>query len=382
MNICFIHSVDLTVDSAPSIHVREIVKNLAVKNNIFLLVDRGDPSENIKVFPINIPKIKGFTYLFTVFCSFIVLKNLIDKNKIEIIYCRDIFSSFSAILLSKMKKIPFVFEVNGILSDEAKIKKQNGLYIFLIKIFERFVFRNADALICVTENIKRYIESEYNRKNIYCVPNGVNTDLFKPIKNAKKFLKLDENYFYVGFIGSFKPWQGLNILIKSAPEIVKNIPNVKFLLVGDGIEKKKLIKIIEELNLQKYFILTGRIPYEEVPNYINACDVCTIPKLSLKSGYSPLKLYEYMACEKSVIASKIGGFEILERNNAGILVDPENPEDLSKAIIKLLKNEELRKEMGKNGRKYVVENHSWKKIAEKIEEIIKRTIDSKNAIEK
>jgi len=369
MNICFIHSVDLTVDSAPSIHVREIVKNLAVKNNIFLLVDRGDPSENIKVFPINIPKIKGFTYLFTVFCSFIVLKNLIDKNKIEIIYCRDIFSSFSAILLSKMKKIPFVFEVNGILSDEAKIKKQNGLYIFLIKIFERFVFRNADALICVTENIKRYIESEYNRKNIYCVPNGVNTDLFKPIKNAKKFLKLDENYFYVGFIGSFKPWQGLNILIKSAPEIVKNIPNVKFLLVGDGIEKKKLIKIIEELNLQKYFILTGRIPYEEVPNYINACDVCTIPKLSLKSGYSPLKLYEYMACEKSVIASKIEGFEILERNNAGILVDPENPEDLSKAIIKLLKNEELRKEMGKNGRKYVVENHSWKKIAEKIEEI-------------
>ena len=369
MNICFIHSVDLTVDSAPSIHVREIVKNLAVKNNIFLLVDRGDPSENIKVFPINIPKIKGFTYLFTVFCSFIVLKNLIDKNKIEIIYCRDIFSSFSAILLSKMKKIPFVFEVNGILSDEAKIKKQNGLYIFLIKIFERFVFRNADALICVTENIKRYIESEYNRKNIYCVPNGVNTDLFKPIKNAKKFLKLDENYFYVGFIGSFKPWQGLDTLIKSVPEIVKNIPNVKFLLVGDGIEKKKLIKIIEELNLQKYFILTGRIPYEEVPNYINACDVCTIPKLSLKSGYSPLKLYEYMACEKSVIASRIEGFEILERNNAGILVDPENPEDLSKAIIKLLKNEELRKEMGKNGRKYVVENHSWKKIAEKIEEI-------------
>ena len=369
MNICFIHSVDLTVDSAPSIHVREIVKNLAVKNNIFLLVDRGDPSENIKVFPINIPKIKGFTYLFTVFCSFIVLKNLIDKNKIEIIYCRDIFSSFSAILLSKMKKIPFVFEVNGILSDEAKIKKQNGLYIFLIKIFERFVFRNADALICVTENIKRYIESEYNRKNIYCVPNGVNTDLFKPIKNAKKFLKLDENYFYVGFIGSFKPWQGLNILIKSAPEIVKNIPNVKFLLVGDGIEKKKLIKIIEELNLQKYFILTGRIPYEEVPNYINACDVCTIPKLSLKSGYSPLKLYEYMVCEKSVIASKIGGFEILEQNNAGILVEPKNPEELSRAIIKLLKNEELRKEMGKNGRKYVVENHSWKKIAERIEEI-------------
>jgi len=74
-----------------------------------------------------------------------------------------------------------------------------------------------------------------------------------------------------------------------------------------------------------------------VPEYINASNVCVVPKIPLKSGHSPLKLYEYMACGKPVVASRISGFEILEQNNAGILVEPENPEKLAKAILKLLK---------------------------------------------
>jgi len=294
-----------------------------------------------------------------------------------VIYCRDFFSSFSAILLSKMKKIPFVFEVNGILSEEAKIKKHNRIYIFLIKTFERYVFKNSDTFICVTKKLKRFIEEKYNRKNVYFVPNGVNTDLFKPIKNTKKLLKLDEKFYYIGFVGAFAPWQGLDALIKSASEILKDIPNIKFLLIGDGLEKEKLIKQVIDLDLKENFIFTGRVPYKEVPNYINVCDICVAPFVKERNeriGLSPLKIYEYMACENPVIASKIEGLGILKQNNAGILVEPENPQELSKAIIKLLKNDELRKEMGEHGRRYVIENHSWKKIAGRIEEICSKII--------
>jgi len=373
MNICYLHLEDLTVDSAPNIHVREIINNLARKNTVFLLLRNGSiMHHNVKISQISVPRVRGINYLLTIFYSFMAIRKVLDVNKIDVIYCRDFFSGFSAILISKMKKIPFVFEVNGILSEEAKIKKHSKLYIFIIKIFERFVFRNSDAFICVTEKLKRIVKERYDKKNVYYVPNGVNTDLFKPIKNAKKFLKFDEDFYYVVFVGSFAPWQGLDILIKSAPEIVKSVSDTRFLIIGDDIEKKALVARIADLSLQDIFIFVGRVAYTEVSRYINACDICTIPKLPLSSGYSPLKLYEYMACEKPVIASKIEGFEILEQNNAGILVKPESPKELSKAIIKLLKNEELRREMSKNGRKYVVENHSWKKITERIEEILKK----------
>lgn len=67
------------------------------------------------------------------------------------------------------------------------------------------------------------------------------------------------------------------------------------------------------------------VPYQKVPLYINASDICVTAKKSLKSGYSPLKLYEYMACGKQVVANRVNGFEILEKNKAGILVEPENP---------------------------------------------------------
>jgi len=75
-----------------------------------------------------------------------------------------------------------------------------------------------------------------------------------------------------------------------------------------------------------------------------------------------------------VIASRVEGFEILEENHAGILVEPENPKELAKAIIKLLKDERLRRELGENGRKYVTKNHSWEAVARRVAEVCKSVV--------
>jgi glycosyltransferase involved in cell wall biosynthesis len=125
------------------------------------------------------------------------------------------------------------------------------------------------------------------------------------------------------------------------------------------------------------FIFTGIVPYEEVSKYISASDICVVPKRQLKSGYSPLKLYEYMACGKPVVASRVEGFTILEQNNAGILVEPENPENIANVIIKLLNDEKLREELGRNGREYVVKNHSWESVAKIVAEVCEDAVRNK-----
>lgn len=89
---------------------------------------------------------------------------------------------------------------------------------------------------------------------------------------------------------------------------------------------------------------------------------------------SPLKLCEYMVCGKPVVASRKSCFEILEENKAGLLVDPENPQEFAGAIIKLLRDPELRKQMGENGRKYVVGNRSWESVARKVAEVCEQVI--------
>ena len=370
MNILYFYRGAATQDTGAGIHVQEVVKNLARKNKVLLLADQAGSvnHENVTEISMNIPKKKGATYLYT-FCY--LLYNLVraaSKSSIDIVYCRDIFSSSCAILLKKLWKIPFVYEVNGILSDESRVRGSRGINIFLTRLLEYIIFTNSDVFICVTEEIKRTIEEKYRNKKAYVVPNGANTTLFKPIENAAKLLGFDETAYYVVYVGSFAAWQGVDILIKAAADVVQAVPNVKILLVGaDG--EKELLDMVTDLNLTDTVVFTGRVAHPDVPLYMNVGDVCVTPKRPLLSGYSPLKLYEYMACGKPVVASRIRGFEIVETVRAGILVEPEEPVELSEALVHLLRSEDLRKEMGKNGRAYVVEHHSWVNVSEKIEKI-------------
>jgi starch synthase len=377
MNILYIYRGSVNQLSGAGIHVGEVIRNLAQRNTIILLADQGDsfPGTAVTVLPMNIPRIKGFSYIMEI--SYLIFNTLrvACKNNIDIIYCRDGFSCLCAILLNRIKKVPFVFEVNGILSDESRIRKSGSVSIALTRIFEHIIFKNSDVLICVTEKLKKVIEKRY-KKRVYFVPNGANTDLFRPIEDARKRLNLDEQFFYIGYVGSFAPWQGIDILVKAGSEVVKTLSNVKILLAGE--HKEEIVKMVKNLHMQEHVIFAGRIPHAEVPLYINASHICVTPKRPLQSGYSPLKLFEYMACGKPVIASRIKGFEILEKVNAGILVEPENSTALAKALITLLQSEEQRMEMGKNGREYVVKNHSWAKISKEIEEICLRTIAEKD----
>jgi len=300
------------------------------------------------------------------------------KSKPDIIYARYSAYALSPLIVSKFFRVPYVVEINGLIIDEMKMNNKLEVYTKIVKLSEKLTYKHVEKIVAVTQGIKEGIKEAYNvpDEKIVVIENGANTDLFEPEyqKEAKSKLKLDSKKNYVCFVGNLAPWQGVEYLIQSAPLVLKEMPNTKFLIIGDGKIKKELIELAAKTNISNNFIFIGAVPYEEVPKYINASDVCVAPKKPLKSGYSPLKLYEYMACGKSVIASRVGGFEILEKNKAGILVEPENQNELAKAIIKLLKDKKLREKMGKNGREYVIKNHSWKSVAKRVEEVCKNMI--------
>ena len=170
-------------------------------------------------------------------------------------------------------------------------------------------------------------------------------------EQVKAELGLENSKKYVCFVGHLAAWQGVEFLIYASPLILEKCPDVRFLVVGDGAMKNKLLEITSELGLSDKFIFTGRVPYESVPLYINAADVCVAPFIkerNSKIGLSALKTYEYLACGKPIVASSIPGVkDLIDSSGGGISVTPENPTELAAAVIKLIFNENTRAPYGR-----------------------------------
>jgi len=380
MKIFVVCDVLLDGRGAQTTHMLEVFKNLNGSNDTYLFAPKLKKPVNEVQSIIFVPSVMPiFKFVFYQAFLFFYLVYYCFKLFPDVLYTRQYTLNFSPFFISKIFQIPYVIEVNGLLIDEIKMGNEPKSYIRIriAKLSEKLNYKHAKKIVAVTQGVKEGIMELYNipDEKIVVIENGANTELFKPIdlKEAKKELNLNENYNYVGFSGSFARWHGIEDLVKSAPLILKEVENTKFILVGNGPMKEQIIQMVNDLNLTDKFIFINRVPYEEVPRYMNAFDVCVILKKKDIPG-SPLKLWEYMACEKPVIATNTQDFRVLEEYNAGIVVDSEKPEEVADAIITLLKNKELRDEMGKNGRKYVVENRSWEAVAREVEKVMKGAV--------
>ena len=384
MRIMMTCDVALEGTDGQTSHILELFNNLNKLTQVYLF----SPKSNINIIKIKnskyilklaIPKLGVLVYEISLFLKLAYYCNRIG---FDIIYTRISNLTIIPLIISKICGIPFVVEVNGFLIRE---RKESYPYKFdvnlvLTKLCEIINYKYANKIIVVTQNIKKEIRKTYNvtDEKIVVIENGANTDLFRPMsrEGVMNELNLNGNYNYIGFSGSFADFHGLDDLLKSAPLVLKKKSNTKFIFVGDGLMKESIIQMVKDLNLMDNFVFINRVPYEEVPRYINAFDVCVILKKKDIPG-SSLKLWEYMACGKPVVATNTQDYKVLEDCNAGILVDPEKPKEVADAIVTLLKNKELREEMGKNGRKTVVKNHSWECVARDVEKVIGAVVEKK-----
>jgi len=379
-NIFLVYYGSFNTKSGSNIHVLELLGNFKKYTNVIMFAP-GQKSVNRALSGIKYVPVIDNKYLvqpsYELMLSFYLLYSCI-KNRPDVLYLRQNSFPFFPIVLCKILKIPSVVEVNGLVLDELQVNNSKSfeyrVFSHLALRSEKLNYRYCNRIVSVTDKLKDELINLYSvpEDKIFVINNGANTDLFEPMdqKRVKTELRLEKSKKYVCFVGHLAAWQGVEFLIYAAPFILGKCPDVRFLVVGDGAMKNKLLEITSELGLLDKFIFTGRVPYERVPLYINAADICVAPFIkgrNSKIGLSALKTYEYLACGKPIVASNIPGVkDLIEFSGGGISVSPENPEELANAVVELILNENTRALMGKRGRKYVVENHSWKGVARKI----------------
>jgi glycosyltransferase involved in cell wall biosynthesis len=383
-NIFLVFYGSFNIKSGSNIHILELLNNLKVYANIVLFAP-SPKGGNRAISGIKyVPVIDNKYFIqpsYELMLLFYLLYSCI-KNRPDVLYLRQNSFPFFPMLICKVLKIPLVVEVNGLVLDELEVNTNSKSFAYKVFSYlalssEKLNYKYCDRIVSVTDKLRDEIASLYSipEDQIFVINNGANTDLFKPMdqEQVKKELRLESSKKYICFVGHLAAWQGVEFLIYASPLILEKHPEVRFLVVGDGVMKNKLLKITSELRLSNKFIFTGRVPYESVPLYINASEICVAPfikRRNSKIGLSALKTYEYLACGKPMVASSIPGVkDLIELSGGGIAVNPENPEELATAILGLISDESTRAILGENGRKYVVENHSWNGVARKILEV-------------
>lgn len=388
MKIIYISSEDMRKEGAGKTHFIEVAKNLVKLGNELLILLPGYRPRERRNYGLNVRYIPTFrknvlSYLLYEIVSFFYLTFYILKFRPDAIYLRQGLLEVFPPILARLFRVPYVIEKNGVMEDEFRSRGFNHLVIKVLRLAEEINFRLSNKIVCVTEGIKREIAERYKvpQDKLVVIPNGANTELFRPLDKheCRRNLGLEKDAFYIGFVGSFAPWQGLEVLIEATKQVKEHgYRQIKCLLVGDGELEPTLRQKVREYGLESEIQFTGRVAYEGVVYYMNAFDVCYLCKDRLSFGFSPLKLYEYLACGRPVIASRVDGVkEVIEEGQCGYLFEPGDVEALAKAMIQSYEEREALQEMGLRGRRLVESKYTWKATAERVVEVLNKVKEEK-----
>jgi len=222
--------------------------------------------------------------------------------------------------------------------------------------------------VSVSSSALRQLAMDWGVKEdrIYSAPVGADIETFKPDDSGRW---VRERYGIskelVLYMGQLHGGQYAELFIESAALLKSRYPEVNFMIVGGGYRLRELREYSEKL--KAHVIFTGSVPHEEIPRYINACDIAVacFEENPITRCKSPLKIAEYMACGKPVVASDVGEVRGM-LGEAGLLVPPGDSQALAEGIEKLLLNPSLRRELGRKGRERAEKIYNWANITENL----------------
>ena len=338
-----------------SVHIREMVRAFEnLGNEVRIITTAGKSEGNIlRVEPVKKKWLgKDVSRLLTQFKIIPFLLKETLKFQPRLIYERYDLYAFGGVIVARLLHIPHFLELNAPLRWGPR-RRIN--FPGLATLMEYLIFFLTDRIILTTGNLKEYIYPGF-RSKLRVVPDGADEETFYPFPPDEGLgRKLGLGKKVVGFVGSFSPRQGLPLLISALP------PEACLLLVGEGRERRKLESLVEG----KKVIFTGEVPHRDIPRYISLMDVCVLPDISIYS--SPVKLFEYMAMGKPVVAPSKGQIkELFEDGKELLLFPPGDKEKLGARIKELLENRSLREELGRKARERFLQEFTWKKQAEKV----------------
>ena len=231
------------------------------------------------------------------------------------------------------------------------------------------IYSKSLLVSCQTQGIRKNIKSRFPKVKTYWLRNGVDFEQFNINSDGDAFktsMHLSDSDFVLVYAGVFGHAQGLETIIK-ASEVLRTHNNIKFFLIGDGPEKDKLVKLVQEKGLQNLVFLPNK-PRNEIPGIIAACNAYIVPlkKNDLFLGAIPSKLFEPLSMGKPIILGVDGEARdlFIKAGRCGLYFEPENSTELAKCISVLFNDKVLTRELGENGKNYVRNNFNRRIIAQ------------------
>jgi glycosyltransferase involved in cell wall biosynthesis len=357
MRILYLTFDDLTIPYAWSVHVRAVINGLTARGHQVRLVCPGGkaPGVNSECDALAPGKIQHLAGSLSTF-----VKSGRAFNP-DVIYVRGIHATLTPALAAGRLGRPLVVELNGLLEHEVK-----GIRRAAVRRTHRFTLRRAARVVTVSPLLREAIAGRYEfpAERIDVVPNGVDTELFRPgdRDEARKRLGLPLDRPIVVCVAGFFAHHALEFLIAAAAK------------------SKALLVLVGKAGPTGGDILhAGRVPHEQVPDYVRAADVCAyvLKTPHALSGFSPLKLYEYMAAGRPVVvATDLPEIQRFVNDSRVGISGPLEVDFFSDLLRKVLSAPDVQAEMGRRGRELAQSQFSWSRAVGQVEESLRRAMSS------
>lgn len=291
----------------------------------------------------------------------------------DVIYERySLFGTGGAAIAAELG-VPLVLEVNAPLVDE-QARHRGLVSVHAARQAERTIVRAADLVIAVSDGLERWLrELGVEAARVAVIPNGVDSDCFRPRPREGAELRRElglAGRHVVVFLGSLKPWHDIPTLIRALALLRREPGAPTLLVVGEGPERSSLETLAVHEGVDTVFV--GALAHERVPAYLAAADVAVAPYAEHEAFYfSPIKLFEYLAAARPVVAADIGDIAHCVRpGETGFLYPPGDATELAAAIRTVLQSQEAAAGLARAGRSHVCEHHTWAGNARRVVELV------------
>jgi len=290
------------------------------------------------------------------------------------IHCDQIDTAIVGRLLAAIFRIPYLIYAYAM-----EVTNNHNVQL------KRWVAEEAKAIIAISQYTRVQVEKYWGFRlaRIYLIHPGTDVNRFYPQVNPTKIrakcgLDGKKIILTVGRLAAPERYKGHDYIIAGMPRILHEVPEAVYLVVGDGTDRGRLETLTRNYNIDGQVIFTGEVSEEELPEFYAASDVFVMPSRegknnkggTLTEGFGIVFL-EANASMKPVIGGRIGGvLDAVIDGVTGLLVDPNDIDEIAKAIIKLLTNEALALKLGRQGRERVVNELTWDKVVDKLREVI------------
>lgn len=404
MNILFIHEVDWRAKVVFDIHF--LAESLSLLGHQVFAIDYEDtwkrnspfdfgtlrtkefsnisrslPGSSVCLRHPGFIKIPGISRMSAAFTHYFEIRRTIKEKDIDAIVLYSVpTNGLQTVHLAKKFDIPVAFRSIDILH----VLVRYPVLRPITKALEKRVYSNADMILPNTPQYLKYIiNMGAAESKVKLLPFPVDTGLFRPGVDSSEVRQkwgLKEGEPVIVFIGTLFKFSGLDAFLDQFPQVMKEVPDIKLMIVGDGPQRPELEQIITKLGLAKRVIMIGFQPYQTMPQYINLATVCINTFLINDSTMDmfPAKMMQYVACGKATVATALRGITTLLPDESYGVVYVTDFADMAKEVVALLESPERRQKIEKTGLDYVKKNFSYDKIAEKLESILEEAIKEKH----